>query len=71
MSCTIRWAAFSPVRLEVMTELRPRENSTVETDKSNPFRFPSDPSKGRKRPLPALQVFDHLSPVTTARSLCR
>ena len=63
-------SSFSP-RIEVMTELSAGENSTVETDKRDPFRFPPGPSKGRKRPLPALQVLDHRPPVTTARSPCR
>ena len=30
--------------IEVMTELRPRENSTVETNKRNPFRLPARPT---------------------------
>ncbi len=32
--------------LEVMTKLSAGENSTVETDQGDPFRFPSGPSKG-------------------------
>ena len=38
-----------------MTELSPDKDAGVETDKSDPFRFPSGPSKGRKRPLPAFK----------------
>ena len=30
--------------IEVMTELRPRENSTVETDQGDPFRLPARPT---------------------------
>ena len=33
-------APVIPVGIEVMTELRPRENSTVETNKRKPFRLP-------------------------------
>ena len=33
-----------PGRIEVMTELRPRENAAVETDQGNPFRLPPGPS---------------------------
>ena len=64
-------AGRAPVSLEVMTELSAGENAAVETDQGDPFRFPSGPSKGRKRPLPSLQMLDHRLPVTTARSPCR
>ena len=48
--------------IEVMTELRPRENAAVETDNRNPFRLPSGPAERFQCSLPSAQVLDHGSP---------
>ena len=54
------------IRIEVVTELRPDKHPARETDKGNPFRFPSGPSERFQCSLPSSQVFDHGSPFPLA-----
>ena len=51
-----------PIGIEVMTELRPREDAAVKADRRDPLRLPALPAKRFQCSLSPAQVLDHGSP---------
>ena len=56
---TNRVSAFA-VRIEVMTELRPREDAAVKAHQRDPFRVLARPAERFQLAISSSQVLDHL-----------
>ena len=58
--CVHKTACRHPLRVEVMTELRPREDAAVKADQGDPFRVLAGPSERFQLAISSPQVLDHL-----------